>query len=177
MLRRSLQMLAGMFAAVAFCTVDVAAQRPDARLGFGTLLTRDRGWNYHESYELFGALGRTVGPMDVEAGASVLLSLTGESSTPASGAPAVPFRNGYAGRLHLRLPSATRSSLSVLAGGEIIADRTQGNARTTTAGAMVGAGWNFGSAHRGALDIRYVAFAERLGTSRGFLALTLGWRL
>lgn len=177
MMQRSLRMFSGAVAAIAFCTVEVAAQRPDARVGFGTLLTRDRGWNYHESLELFGALGRTVGLVDVEAGASVLLSLAREVSPAVSPAPAIALRNGYAGRLHVRLPSATRSALSVLGGGEVIVDRTEGNARATTAGAMIGAGWNLGAGNRGSLDLRYVAFAKRLGTSRGNLALTLGWRL
>lgn len=159
-----------------FGAAAAEAQRPQARIAFGTLLTRDRGWNYHESLEFAGALVNTIGPVDIEAGASLIRSFA-EFSSPAGFAGPVAFRDGFSIRVHFRVPAARDSPLSVLAGAEVVQDRTGDNPRTTTAGAMLGAGWNFGPQHRAALDLRYVAFAKRLGTSRGILALTLGWRL
>ncbi|MGI8617973.1 MAG: hypothetical protein ACR2L6_02645 [Gemmatimonadaceae bacterium] len=163
-------------AAVMLFAAAAEAQRPQVRIGLGTLLTRDRGWNYHESLEFAGALVNSFGPVDLEAGASLIRSFA-EFSSPAGFAGPVGFRDGFSIRMHFRVPAARRAPLSALAGAEVVQDRTEDNPRTTTAGAMLGAGWNFGPQHRAALDLRYVAFARRLGTSRGILGLTLGWRL
>ncbi|MGI9140797.1 MAG: hypothetical protein ACR2GJ_06800 [Gemmatimonadaceae bacterium] len=51
-------------------------------MSVGTLLTRDRGWNYHESFEFAGVVGRTIGFFDLEVGASLIKSFAGEMSAP-----------------------------------------------------------------------------------------------
>ncbi len=57
----------------ALSAVTADAQRTDNtsfRLGIGTFLSRDRVWNYGGPIELFAAVVRKAGSIDVEAGAS-----------------------------------------------------------------------------------------------------------
>ncbi len=182
-MRRALRALSWAVAALAVSTIEVAAQRPHARVSVGTLLTRDRGWNYHESFEFAGVVGRTIGFFDLEVGASLIKSFAGEMSAPtaslsppAGGFSETAFRDGYGGRLHVRLPSASKSSFSALAGVELISDRTDDHVPESAAGGTVGAAWSMGPGNRVLLDLRYVALSNRLGSSRGLLALNLGWR-
>jgi len=165
-----------VLAAILTCATVASGQRPQARIGFGTLLTRDRGWNYHESLEFVGTMVNTIGPVDMEAGASLIRSFA-DLGSPTSFADPVAFRDGFSLRVHFRAPAARQSPLSALAGAEFVGDITDGNPKTTTPAAVIGAGWNLGPQHRASLDLRYVAFAKRLGTSRGILVLTLGVRL
>lgn len=151
--------------------------RPEFRLGVGTFLSRDRGWNYEEQIEVFGAVARKAGSLSVEAGASFFKSFARTSAPAVSPLPPGSFTDGFAARLHLRVPNTNRSALSALVGAELFHNRTEGEPRATTAAGTVGIGISFGPARRGALDLRYVKFATPLGSSRGILPLTLAWRL
>lgn len=151
--------------------------RPELRLGVGTFLSRDRGWNYHDQIEVFAAVAQRVGAANVEAGASVFRSFGSYSYPAVSPLPPRAFHDGFAARLYVRVPGATHSALSAIVGAELFQNRTEGEARTTAAGATAGIGFNFGSSRRGALDLRYVRFAKPLGSSRGILPLTIAWRL
>ena len=164
----------------AFWPVAATAQRTDNtsfRLGIGTFLSRDRGWNYDEPIELFAAVVRRTGSVDVEAGASVSKSFVGFSYPAVSPREPIPYLNGFRGHLGVRVPAGTRSLVSALVGAEFVHNRTEPEPHASTAAGMVGVGLNFGPARRGALDLRYVGFARRLGSSRGILPLTLAWRL
>jgi hypothetical protein len=156
------------------------AQRTDNtsfRLGIGTFLSRDRGWNYGEPIELFAAVVRKAGSIDVEAGASFSKSFV-RFAYPAVYPPAPSaYRDGFRARLGIRIPDGTQSLVTALVGAEFVHNRTERAPRTSTAAGMAGIGLNFGPAGRGTLDLRYVSFAKRLGSSRGILPLTLGWRL
>lgn len=151
--------------------------RPELRLGIGTFLSRDRGWNYSEPIELFASVGRNAGSVHVEAGASLFKSFRKFAYPAISPRPPGSYHDGFAARLHARVPSATHSSLSALVGAELVHNRTAGEPRATTAAGTAGIGLNFGPARRGAIDLRYVRFAKPLGSSRGILPLTLAWRL
>jgi hypothetical protein len=158
----------------------VAAQgtvRPELRLGIGTFLSHDRGWNYSEPIEFFAAITRKTGSIDLEAGAAFSKSFA-QFSQPAvdSRAPSA-YRDGFRARLGLRAPSATRSAVSALVGVEGVHNRTEGEVRVTTVAGTAGIGLNFGSERRGTIDFSYTRFAKRLGSSRGILPLTLAWRL
>lgn len=151
--------------------------RPEIRLGLGTFLSHDRGWNYTETVEFFASVGQSAGPVHFEAGASLFRSFA-EFAKPAVVPPyPTAYRDGVGARLHLRAPTPGRSPLSVLAGLEILQNRTANEERGTTVAGTAGLAYNFGPARRGAVDFRYVRFAEPLGSSRGILPLTLGWRL
>jgi hypothetical protein len=156
------------------------AQRSDNtsfRLGIGTFLSRDRGWNYGEPIELFAAVVRKAGSLDVEAGASFSKSFV-RFIYPAVDPPAQSaYRDGFRARLGIRVPGGTQGLVSALVGAELVHNRTERAPRTSTVGGMAGVGLNFGPARRGSLDLRYVSFARRLGASRGILPLTLAWRL
>jgi hypothetical protein len=173
--------LRGMIVVAAMVCVSAAeaqTTRPELRLGIGTFLSRDRGWNYHEQIEVFAALAQNAGPVNVEAGASLFKCFCGNLSYPAVSPPYPrPYQDGFAARLHVRTPGPTRSALSALLGAELIHNRTTGEAKVTTAAGTAGVGVNFGPGRRGALDLRYVRFARPLGSSRGILPLTLAWRL
>jgi hypothetical protein len=147
------------------------------RLGIGTFLSRDRGWNYGEPIELFAAVVRKSGSIDVEAGASVSKSFVG-FSYPAvyPGSPSA-YRDGFRARLGIRVPDANHGLVSALVGAELVHNRTERAPRTSTLGGMAGVGINFGPARRATLDLRYVGFAKRLGSSRGILPFTLAWQL
>lgn len=147
------------------------------RLGIGTFLSHDRGWNYSEPVELFATVVAPVGSVDVEAGASFFKSFA-QFVRPAE-VPRLPgsYREGFGARLGVRVPSAARGALSALIGAELIHSRTDGSARGTTIAGAAGIGLNFGSERRGSIELRYVRFAERLGSSRGILPLTIAWRL
>lgn len=147
------------------------------RVGLGTFLSRDRGWNYKDQIEVFAAAARNVGSFNVEAGASLFKSFGDYSNPAVSPLPPGSFNDGFAARLHVRAPNASRSGLSAIVGAELVHNRTEDEARATTAAGTVGVGLNFGSGKRGALDLRYVRFATPLGSSRGILPLTLAWRL
>lgn len=154
-----------------------ASNRPELRLGVGTFLSRDRGWNYREQVELFAAIARNVGSFSVEAGGSFYKSW-GTFLYPAVQPPLpIAFHNGFAGRLHLRTPGGRTSAISGIVGVEVFQNRTERQPRVTTAAGTAGIGLNFGSARRGSIDLRYVRFAHQLGSSKGILPLTLGWRL
>ena len=164
----------------AFWPITATAQRTDNtsfRLGIGTFLSRDRGWNYDSPIELFAAVVRRTGSVDVEAGASVSKSFVGFSYPAVSPPEAIPYRDGFRAHFGVRVPAGTRSIVSALVGAEFVYNRTEREARTSTAAGMAGVGLNFGPARRGTLDLRYVGFAKRLGSSRGILPLTLAWRL
>lgn len=156
------------------------AQRTDntsLRLGIGTFLSRDRGWNYGEPIELFAAVVRTAGSVDLEAGLSVSKSFVGWSYPAVSPREPNPYLSGFRGHLGVRVPAGTRSHVSALVGAEFVHNRTEREPRTSTAAGMAGIGLNFGPASRGTLDLRYVSFVKRLGSSRGIMPLTLAWRL
>ena len=157
----------------------VAAQRTDRaelRLGIGTFLSHDRGWNYSEPIEFFAAVTRKTGSVDLEAGAAFSKSFV-HFSQPAvyPGAPSA-YRDGFRLRLGLRAPTAARSAVSALLGAELVNDRTEGAERATTVAGTAGLGLNFGSERRGSIDLRYTRFAKRLGSSRGILPLTIAWQ-
>lgn len=154
-----------------------ATARSELRLGIGTFLSRDRGWNFEEPIEVFAAVTRTTGSIDVEAGASVFKSFVDVSYPDVSPPLARPLVDGIAARLHLRAPSPGRSALSALAGAEVYHNLTDGEARSTTLAGAAGIGLSFGGARRGTLDLRYVRFAKPLGSSRGILPLTFAWRI
>lgn len=164
----------------AFFPLVVAAQRndrPEFRVGIGTFLTRDRGWNYDEAIEVFAAFGRNAGSVDLEAAASFSKSF-GHFSQPAVSPPYPnPYRDGFRARLGLRLPSKTRSPVSALLGAELVHNRTKPDAPGTTVAGSAGLGLYFGPERRGMIDLRYVRFAKRLGTSRGILPLNISWQL
>ena len=168
-----------IIAAMSFMPAAMRAQPAgnyEFRLGIGTFLTRDRGWNYSEPVELFAALARRSGSIDLEAGASFSKSFADFSKPAVSPPPPSQYRDGFRARVGLRVPSSTRSSLSALVGTELVHNRTDGEVGTTIA-TTAGIGLNFGPARRATLDLRYVGFAKRLGSSRGILPLTLAWRL
>jgi hypothetical protein len=147
------------------------------RLGIGTFLSRDRGWNYGEPIDLFGAVVRKAGSIDVEAGASFSKSFVGFSYPDVYPSAPSAYLDGFRARLGIRVPAGTQSLVSALVGAEFVHNRTEREPRTSTVAGMAGVGLNFGSARRGTLDLRYVSFAKRLGSSRGIMPLTLAWRL
>ena len=164
----------------ALSPIAADAQRTDNtsfRLGIGTFLSRDRGWNYGEPIELFAAVVRNAGSIDVEAGASFSKSFVGFAYP--QGYPRAPsaYLEGFRGHLGIRVPDVTHSLVSALVGAEFVHNRTEREPRTSTVAGMAGVGLNFGPGRRGTLDLRYISFAKRLGSSRGILPLTLGWRL
>jgi hypothetical protein len=154
-----------------------ATNRSGIRLGVGTFLSHSRGWNFAEPIEVFAAVTRKAGSVDVEAGASVFKSFVSYSYPAVVPRPATSLREGFAARLHVRAPSAARGALSVIAGAEVYHNLSEGEARTTVAAGTAGVGIAFGGARRGTLDLRYVRFAKPLGASRGILPLTLAWRI
>lgn len=174
-LRVFLLIIAGI-ALMPAATEAQAACKYEFRVGIGTFLTRDRGWNYAEQVELFAALARSSGSIDLEAGASFSKSFVGFGQPTVSPPPPSQYRDGFRARVGLRAPSLRRSSLSALVGTELVHNWTDGEVGTTIA-ATAGIGLNFGPARRATLDLRYVSFARRLGSSRGILPLTLAWRL
>jgi hypothetical protein len=160
--------------------VVVSAQgtvQPELRLGIGTFLSHDRGWNYSEPIEFFAAITRKTGSIDLEAGAAFSKSFA-HFSQPAVDPPAPSaYRDGFRARLGLRAPTAKRSAVSALVGAELVHNRTAGELRARTVAGTAGLGLNFGSERRGTIDLRYTRFAKRLGSSRGILPLTLAWQL
>jgi hypothetical protein len=156
---------------------SVLAAQGSVRLGIGTFLSHDRGWNYSEPIEFFATVARKTGSVDLEAGAAFSKSFA-QFSQPAVD-PRAPsaYRDGFHARLGLRAPSTSRSFVSALIGAELFHNRTEGQGRATTVGGSAGLGLNFGSERRGSIDLRYVRFAKRLGSSRGILPLTLAWQL
>jgi hypothetical protein len=146
-------------------------------LGIGTFLSHDRGWNYSEPIEFFAALVRKTGPIDLEAAAVVSKSFAHFSQPAVDPRAPIAYRDGFRARLGLRAPNAMRSAVSALIGTELVYNRTEGEARTTTLAGTAGIGLNFGSARRGTIDFRYTRFAKRLGSSRGILPITLAWQL
>jgi len=151
--------------------------QPELRLGIGTFLSHDRGWNYSEPIEFFAAITRKTGSIDLEAGAAFSKSFAHFSEPAVDPRAPSAYRDGFRARLGLRAPSATRSSVSGLVGAELVHNRTEGEVRTTTVAGTAGIGLNFGSERRGTIDLRYVRFAKRLGSSQGILPLTLAWQL
>lgn len=160
--------------------IVATAQRtlqPEFRLGIGTFLSRDRGWNYGEPIELFAGVAQRVGSIDLEAGASFSKSFAKFSKPAVVPAPPSAYLDGVRARVGLRAPSGVHSKVSALVGAELVHNRTEGEPRTTTVAGTAGVGLNFGSEGRATVDLRYVRFAKRLGSSRGILSLTLAWRL
>jgi hypothetical protein len=160
--------------------VALTAQRPvqpELRLGLGTFLSHDRGWNYGEPIEFFAALTRRTGSVDLEAAASFSKSFAHFSMPAVDPPPPSAYRDGFRARLGLRVPSVTHSIVSALVGAELVHNHTEGATRTSTLAGTAGVGLNFGSERRGTVDLRYVRFAKRLGSSRAILPLTLAWRL
>jgi hypothetical protein len=166
-------------AGILISPIAAAAQgsgRPEIRVGLGTFLSRDRGWNYEEPVEFFASIARKAGSMDVEAAASFSKSFASFSSPAVVGSES-NYRDGFRIRLGLRAPSATRSMVSALVGAEFVHNNDERTVRRSTMAGTAGLGVNFGPERRGTIDLRYVAFANRLGTSRGVLPLTFAWRL
>ena len=154
-----------------------SANRLQVRLGIGTFLSHDRGWNYGEPIEFLAAVTRRTGSVDLEAGASFSKSFVHFSKPAVSPPPPSAYRDGFRVRLGIRAPAATQLAVSGLIGTELVVNQTDRDTRTATVGGVIGAGLNFGPARRAALDLRYVRFAKKLGSSRGILPLTLSWRL
>ncbi len=150
---------------------------PEFRLGIGTFLSHDRGWNYSEPIEFFAAFVDKTRSIDLEAGAIVSKSFAHFSQPAVDPRAPSAYRDGFRARLGLRAPSAMRSAVSGLIGAELVCNRTQGEARTTTLAGTAGIGLNFGSARRGTIDFRYTRFAKRMGSSRGILPIALAWQL
>jgi hypothetical protein len=174
----------GLIHLIIWCTalspITAGAQRTDNtsfRLGIGTFLSRDRGWNYGEPIELFAAVVRTAGSIDVEAGASFSKSFVGFAYPDVYPRTPSAYLDGFRARLGIRVPNGTRSTVSALVGAEFVHNRTEREPRTSTVAGMAGVGLNFGPERRGTLDLQYVSFAKPLGSSRGILPLTLAWRL
>ena len=156
------------------------AQRADElqlRIGVGTFLSHDRGWNYGEPIEFLVAVTRATGSVDLEAGASFSKSFAHFSSPAVYPPPPSEYRDGFRVRLGVRAPAATQLAISGLLGTELVVNQTDSETLATTVGGVIGAALNFGPARRAALDLRYVRFAKKLGSSRGILPLTLSWRL
>src|SRR5688572_32489321 len=106
-------------ACTAFSPFAADAQRSDNtsfRLGIGTFLSRDRGWNYGEPVELFAAVVRKAGSIDVEAGASFSKSFVRFAYLNVY--PPVPraYLDGFRARVGIRVPNATHSLVSALVG-------------------------------------------------------------
>lgn len=150
--------------------------QPELRLGIGTFLSHDKGWNFEEPIEFFAAVTRRTGSVDLEAAASFSKTFA-HFSKPAVWPYPSAYVDGFRARLGLRVPSVARSLVSALVGAELVHNLTEGEARTSTLAGSGGLGLNFGSERRGSIDLTYVRFAKRLGTSRGILPLTLAWRL
>ncbi len=175
--RSGLMQLAIAWSALSPVAAD--AQRTDNtsfRLGIGTFLSRDRGWNYGEPIELLAAIVRKTGSFDVEAGASFSKSFVAFSYPDVYPRAPSAYLDGFRARLGIRVPDGTHSLVSALVGAELVHNRTEREPRTSTVAGMAGVGLNFGPARRGTLDLRYVSFAKRLGSTRGILPLTLAWR-
>ena len=163
-----------------FFPLVVAAQergQVEFRVGIGTFLSRDRGWNYGEPIEVFAAVGRSVGSIDLEAAATVSKSFVHFSQPAVDPPPPNAYRDGFRARFGLRLPSEVMSPVSALVGAELVHDRTDSNVRATSVAGSVGLGLYFGPERRGTIDLRYVRFAKRLGSSGGILPITLAWQL
>lgn len=163
-----------------FFPLVVAAQGngpSEFRVGIGTFLSHDRGWNYDEAIEVFAAFARHTSSIDLETGASFSKSFVQFSQPAVSPPPANPYRDGFRARFGVRLPSKTRSAVSALIGAELVHNRTKPDARATTIAGSAGLSFYFGPERRGMLDLRYVRFAKRLGTSRGILPLNVAWQL
>jgi hypothetical protein len=163
--------------ALSTVTADAQTDNTSFRLGIGTFLSRDRGWNYGEPIELFAAVVRKAGSIDVEAGASFSKSFVGFGYPDVYPPAPSAYLDGFRARLGIRVPDGTQSLVSALVGAEFVHNRTERAPRTSTVAGMAGVGLNFGPARRATLDLRYVSFAKRLGSSRGILPLTLAWRL
>ena len=155
----------------------VAWAQESVRLGVGTFLSHDRGWNYSEPIEFFAGVSRKTGSMDLEAGAAFSKSFAHFSQPAVDPRAPSAYRDGLRARLGLRAPSTARSAVSALVGAELVHNRTEGEVRTTTIAGTAGIGLNFGPERRGTIDLRYTRFAKRLGSSRGILPLTLAWQL
>jgi len=156
------------------------AQRTDrleVRLGIGTFLSHDRGWNYSEPIEILAGVARRAGSIHLEAGASFSKSFARFAKPAVSPSPPSGYYDGFRLRMGIRAPSTTLSTISALFGAELIVNQTEGEMRAATLGAVVGAGINFGPARRAAMDLKYVRFAKKLGSSRCILPLTLSWHL
>lgn len=169
-----------IIALVAVSAGAVDAQRsfhPEVRVGIGTFLSRDRGWNYSEPIEVFANVTQRTGSIDLEAGASFSKSFVKFAYPAVDPPPPSAYRDGFRARFGLRAPSATRSMFSALVGAELVHNRTEREPRITTLAASAGVSANFGSDGRATLDLRYVRFAKRLGSSKGILPVTLAWRL
>jgi hypothetical protein len=178
--RRSQRMIHVTIAWATFSPLLAAAQgtvQSSLRLGVGTFLSHDRGWNYSEPIEVFAAITRRAGSIDLEAGASFSKSFAHFSQPAVDLRAPSAYRDGFRARLGLRAPSAAQGALSALVGAELVHNRTEGEARSTTVAGTAGIGINFGSERRGSIDLRYIGFAKRLGSSRGILPLTLAWEL
>lgn len=153
------------------------SDRAEFRLGIGTFLSRDRGWNYGEPVQVSTAIARSAGAFDLEGSASFSKSFTDFDSPAVVPRPSTPYRDGFRAGVGVRVPNAAHSTVSVLAGSEIVYNLTEGESRAATIAATAGVGFRFGPGHRGMIDLRYVRFAQRLGSSRGILPVTVTWRM
>jgi hypothetical protein len=174
---RVVQLIIAWAALFPVIAVAQTTAQPGLRLGIGTFLSHDRGWNYSEPIEFFATFARRTGSIDLEAGAAVSKSFAHFSQPAVYPRAQSAYRDGFRARLGLRAPSATRNTISALVGAELVHNRTEGEVRATTVAGTAGIGLNFGSERRGTIDLRYTRFAKRLGSSRGILPLTLAWQL
>ena len=152
------------------------SDRVQLRLGVATFLSHDRGWNYGEPVEILASLVRKTGSVELEAGASVSKSFANFVEPAVVPKQLIAYRDGFRLRVGVRAPSASQSVVSALLGIELVANRTEGEVRSSTLGVMTGLGVNFGPAKRAALDVRYVRFSHELGSSKGILPVSLAWR-
>ena len=180
MSRTILVLLVGALAELLSPRADAEAQAADlhqVRIGVATFISRDRGWNYSEPVEILATLVRKSGSLELEAGASISKSFTSFAEPAMFPSPPNPYRDGFRLRLGVRAPSPVQSVVSGLIGVELVANQTDGEKHSATLGATAGVGLNFGPAKRVALDARYIAFARRLGSSKGILPVSVAWRL
>ena len=178
--RLHLLMAQAIFVLATFYSGVANAQRTDrleVRVGIGTFLSHDRGWNYSEPIEFLVGVARTTGSVNLEAGASFSKSFVRFVKPAVIPSPPSAYYDGFRLRMGIRAPSTTLSAISALLGAELIVNQTEGEMRAATLGAVVGAGINVGPARRAAMDLKYVRFAKKLGSSRGILPLTFSWRL
>jgi hypothetical protein len=173
---RAIQLAIAWILASPIAAAAQGSGRPEIRVGLGTFLSRDRGWNYAEPIEVFVGVARNAGSMDIEAAASFSKSFVGFAQPLIAGQES-GYYDGFRLRLGLRAPNAARSPVSAIVGAEFVHNNGERAVRRSTMAGTVGLGLNIGPERRGTIDLRYVAFANRLGTSRGVLPLTFAWRL
>jgi hypothetical protein len=175
-----LRAIALLIVAVVLLPVLARAQgtrATDLRIGLGTFLSRDRGWNYNQPIELSGSVSKNAGSIDLEAGAAFSKSLGSFVQNAVFPPTATEYREGFRVRVGVRAPSAARSVVSALIGAELLRSHRDDASRETTMAGTAGIALHFGTKRRGTIDLSYTRFAKRLGSSRGILPVTLAWQI